>query len=103
MFDNLSSKILTGIKKLRGQGKLSQQDVESALKDIRLALLEADVNFKIVKNLIDNIQKKATDAGVIGDLRADQQIVKIVHDELVQLMGEKVEGLNFLGHPPHTI
>lgn len=103
MFDNLSSKILAGVKKLRGQGKLSQSDVEAALKDIRLALLEADVNFKVVKQLIENIQTKAVNQNVIGDLRADQQIVKIVHDELVALMGSQSQGLEFLGPSPYVI
>ncbi len=100
MFDNLSNKILSGIKKLRGQGKLTTQDVEAALKEIRLALLEADVNFKVVKQFIEAVQVKAVGAEVIGDLKADQQIVKIVHDELVRLMGGQNEELKITGNPP---
>lgn len=103
MFDQLSSKILSGVKKLRGQGKISEANIEGALKDIRLALLEADVNYKITKQFIENVSAKAIGQNVIGDLKPDQQIVKIVHDELTQLMGGQGQELDFSGRSPHVI
>src|SRR6202020_3395481 len=89
--------------KIRGQGKISAENVESALKEIRLGLLEADVNFKVVKSFIEKVQAKALGQEVISSVTAGQQIVKIVHDELVDLIGGKTEGLQFTGHPPHVI
>jgi signal recognition particle subunit SRP54 len=103
VFESLSDKLLSGLKKIRGQGKITSENVESALKEIRLGLLEADVNFKVVKQFINNVQEKALGQEVIGSLTAGQQIVKIVHEELVKLMGGEGQGLNFSGHPPHVI
>ncbi|MDZ4678263.1 MAG: signal recognition particle protein [Oligoflexia bacterium] len=103
MFENLSDKLMSGIKKIRGQGKITTENVEAALKEIRLGLLEADVNFKVVKQFITHVQEKALGQEVIGSLTAGQQIVKIVHEELVNLMGGENQGLNFSGHSPHII
>jgi len=94
---------MSGIKKIRGQGKITTENVEAALKEIRLGLLEADVNFKVVKQFITHVQEKALGQEVIGSLTAGQQIVKIVHEELVNLMGGENQGLNFSGHSPHII
>ena len=101
VFENLSDKILSGLKKIRGQGKLTKENIEGALKEIKLALLEADVNFKVVKQFIDSVQTKALGQELIDSVTAGQQIVKIVHDELVNLMGADSGGLQFIGHSPH--
>jgi signal recognition particle subunit SRP54 len=103
MFENLTDKLLSGLKKIRGQGKITPENIEQALKDIRLGLLEADVNFKVVKDFIEKVKLKALGQEVISSVTAGQQIVKIVHDELVDLMGGTNQGLNFLGHAPHVI
>ncbi|MBK9293376.1 MAG: signal recognition particle protein [Oligoflexia bacterium] len=103
MFEQLSAKILSPIKKLKGQGKITISNIEAALRDIRLALLEADVNYKVAKLFIESITKKAIGHEVIGDLRPDQQLIKIVHDELVHLMGSLNQELDFSGSPPTVI
>jgi signal recognition particle subunit SRP54 len=103
MFENLTDKLLSGLKKIRGQGKITPENIEAALKEIKLALLEADVNFKVVKQFIEKVQVKALGQEVIASVSAGQQIVKIVHDELVDLMGGSNQGLNFMGHAPHVI
>lgn len=87
MFDQLSDKILTSIKKIRGQGKISEQNIEEVLRDIRLNLLEADVHFKVVKTFIEKVKAKAIGQEVLKNVSPDQQFVKIVHDELVELLG----------------
>src|SRR6476619_6371318 len=102
MFENLQEKLQRAFKNLRGQGTLTEENIQEALKEIRLALLEADVNFKVVKQFIDRVQVKAMGQEVIGSLDAGQQMVKIVHDELVSLMGGDSQGLIFEGHPPHV-
>ena len=78
MFDNLSEKLQRVFKNLRGEGKLSAENMESALREIRLALLEADVNFRVVKQLIENIKQKAMGEEVLTALSPSQQVVKIV-------------------------
>jgi signal recognition particle subunit SRP54 len=103
MFENLSDKLLAGLKKIRGQGKITPENIEDALKDVRLALLEADVNFRVVKQFIEKVKAKALGNEVISSISAGQQIVKIVHDELVELLGGENAGLSTLGHPPHVI
>lgn len=103
MLENLSEKILSGLKKIRGQGKITTENIEASLKEIRLALLEADVNFRVVKEFIQKVQEKALGQEVVASVTAGQQIVKIVHDELVNLMGGENQGLNFSGKPPHVI
>ncbi len=103
MFESLSDKILSGLKKISGQGKISQSQIEEALKTIRLALLEADVNFKVVKQFVDAVSVKAMGQEIVASVTAGQQIIKIVHDELVHLLGDTNSALNFLGHGPHVI
>jgi signal recognition particle subunit SRP54 len=103
MFENLSDKILSGLKKIRGQGKITSENIETALRDIRMGLLEADVNFKVVKQFIDKVREKSLGQEIVSSVTAGQQIVKIVHDELVELMGSTNQGLNFSGHGPHVI
>ncbi len=87
MFDNLSEKLQRVFKNLRGEGKLSAENMEGALREIRLALLEADVNFRVVKQLIENIKVKAMGEEVLTALSPSQQVIKIVHEELIKILG----------------
>lgn len=91
-FDSLSEKLQNVFRKLRGKGRLSEDDVKAALKEVKLALLEADVNFKVVKNFINDVQEKAVGTDVLNGLNPAQQVIKIVNDEMVALLGsEKAE------------
>ncbi|WP_392531275.1 signal recognition particle protein [Nostoc sp. C117] len=89
MFDALSDRLEAAWKKLRGQDKISQSNIQDALREVRRALLEADVNLQVVKDFISGVEAKAQGAEVISGVRPDQQFIKIVHDELVQVMGEE--------------
>jgi len=100
MFDSLTEKLNSVFKKLRGHGKLTEQNISDALKEVRLALLEADVNFKVVKDFIERIRARAVGQEVLGSLTPGQQVVKIVHEELVSLMGGSNSGLNLSYKPP---
>jgi signal recognition particle subunit SRP54 len=100
MFDNLSEKLQRVFKNLRGEGKLSAANMETALREIRMALLEADVNFKVVKQLIENIKQKAMGEEVLTALSPAQQVVKIVHEELVKILGSHESRLRFANEPP---
>lgn len=99
MFDSLSQKLLAAFDKLRGRGKLSEQDVAEALREVRLALLEADVNFKVVKEFIARVRERAVGHEVLESLTPDQQVVKIVHEELTNLLGGSTSDLNLSGSP----
>jgi len=87
IFEGLSDKILGSIKKLKGQNKISESNIEETIKEIRLSLLEADVHFKVVKNFIDRVKLKALGAEVLQNVNPGQMFIKIVHDELVQTLG----------------
>jgi signal recognition particle subunit SRP54 len=100
MFDNLSDKLQRVFKNLRGEGKLSAENMEAALREIRVALLEADVNFKVVKQLIENIKQKAMGEEVLSALSPSQQVVKIVHEELIKILGSFESRLRFANEPP---
>jgi signal recognition particle subunit SRP54 len=100
MFDNLSEKLQRVFKNLRGEGKLSTENMETALREIRMALLEADVNFRVVKQLIENIKQKAMGEDVLTSLSPSQQVVKIVNDELVKILGSFESKLRFANEPP---
>jgi len=89
MFDALSDRLEAAWKKLRGQDKISQSNIQDALREVRRALLEADVNLQVVKDFITEVETKAQGAEVISGVRPDQQFIKIVHDELVQVMGDE--------------
>jgi signal recognition particle subunit SRP54 len=89
MFNNLSDKFDTIFRKLKGQGKLSEQNIQDSMREVRRALLEADVNFKIVKNFINEVSKQAIGQEVMKSLTPGHQVVKIVHEQLIHLMGEK--------------
>lgn len=99
MFDSLSDKLLNSLKKIRGQGRITEANIETVVKEIRMSLLEADVNFKVVKSFIDNIKTKALGQEVLSSLSAGQQFVKIVHDELIHVLGEEAVELNVRGTP----
>ena len=103
MFENLSDKIQGIFKNLRGEGKLSTEHIESALKEIRMALLEADVNFKVVKEFTSSVRTKALGQEVLASLSPGQQVVKIVRDELVELMGGSTARVRFASQPPTVL
>src|ERR1035438_2589951 len=95
MFDNLSEKLQRVFKNLRGEGKLTPENMEGALREIRVALLEADVHFKVVKQFIEGIKAKAMGEEVLSALSPTQQVVKIVRDELVKMLGTHQAKLRF--------
>ena len=103
MFDNLSEKLQRIFKNLRGEGKLSAENMEGALREIRMALLEADVNFKVVKQLLENIKVKAVGEEVLSALSPSQQVIKIVHEELVKILGSHESKLRFANDPPSVL
>ncbi len=100
MFDNLSEKLQRVFKNLRGEGRLSAENMEAALREIRIALLEADVNFKVVKQLLENIKVKAMGEEVLTALSPSQQVIKIVHEELIKILGSHEARLRFANEPP---
>lgn len=99
MFENLSEKLERSFKLLKGQGKITEINVAETLKDVRRALLDADVNFKIAKSFTENVRKKALGLDVLNALKPSQLMVKIVHDELAELMGGKFVDINLKGNP----
>ncbi|MFN0169162.1 MAG: signal recognition particle protein [Bryobacteraceae bacterium] len=103
MFDNLSDKLQRVFKNLRGEGKLSAENMESALREIRVALLEADVNFKVVKQLIEGVKQKAMGEEVLSSFSPSQQVIKIVRDELIKVLGSHQSRLRFANEPPSVI
>ncbi len=103
MFDNLSDKLQRVFKNLRGEGKLTAENMEAALREIRVALLEADVHFKVVKQFIESVKEKATGEEVLSALSPGQQAVKIVRDELVKLLGTHQSKIRFANEPPTVI
>src|SRR5438874_7965494 len=103
MFDSLSEKLQTTLTDLRGRGTLTEADVSAAMREIRLALLEADVNFKVVREFTAAVKERALGADVIGQLNPGQQVVKIVSDQLTELMGGAGRDLTFSPRPPTVI
>ena len=103
MFENLQDKLQRAFKNLRGQGTLTEENIQEAMKEIRMALLEADVNFKVVKQFVDHVQEKAVGQEVMTALSPAQQVVKIVHDELVETLGKDTAKLKFASQPPTVI
>lgn len=103
MFDNLSDRLGGVFKKLRGHGKLTDENIKEAMREVRMALLEADVNFKVVKEFVATVQEKAVGREVSASLSPGQQIIKIVHDQLIELLGGKTEALNLGGRQPAVI
>ncbi len=99
MFDSLSTKLQNVFKNLRGLGKISESNVSDSLRDVRLALLEADVNFKVARDFIENVKQKAIGQQVIQSIQPGQQIIKLIHDELVALLGSENAALDLSGNP----
>ncbi len=99
MFDSLSGKLQNAFRNLRGLGKISEANVADALREVRMALLEADVNFKVARDFIERVKTKAVGAEVVQSIHPGQQIVKIIHDELVDLLGSQNAGLNLSSNP----
>lgn len=103
MFDNLSERLNSVFKKLKGEGKLSEKNIEDGLREVRMALLEADAHYKVVKKLIAEIKERAIGQEVLSSLTPGQQVIKIVNDELTALMGSQHEDLNLSGPSPATV
>jgi signal recognition particle subunit SRP54 len=103
MFDNLSEKLQRVFKGLRGEGKLTTENMEVALREIRVALLEADVHFKVVKQFIEQVKQKAMGEEVLTALSPGQQVVKIVRDELTKMLGSHQSKLRFASEPPSVV
>ncbi|MCL2357036.1 MAG: signal recognition particle protein [Defluviitaleaceae bacterium] len=99
-FESLGEKLQNVFKKLRGKGKLSEADVKEAMREVRLALLEADVNFRVVKAFIADVTEKAVGHEILESLHPGQQVIKIVHEELIALMGSTQSQLTFSSKPP---
>lgn len=99
MFDNLTERLERSFKLIKGEGKISEINVAETLKDVRKALLDADVNYKIAKQFTDEVKRKALGMDVLNSLKPGQLIVKVVHDELALLMGGKAEDINISGNP----
>jgi signal recognition particle subunit SRP54 len=103
MFESLSDKLQKTFRNIRGLGKLSEKNMKEGLREVRLALLEADVNFKVVKDFINGIREKAMGREVLESISPGQQFTKIVHDDLVALMGDTAESINLSSDPPSII
>jgi signal recognition particle subunit SRP54 len=103
MFDQLTDKLQNTLRNLRGKGKLSEENIKDALKEIRLALLEADVNYKVVKNFVAQISEEALGQEVLKGLNPGEQLVKIVFDKLVDILGGESQDLDLKGDGPHVI
>src|SRR6058998_3754529 len=99
MFDNLSGKLQNVFRNLRGLGKISESNVAESLREVRLALLDADVNFKVARDFIERVKVQALGQQVIQSIHPGQQIIKIIHDELVALLGAENAGLQLDGQP----
>ena len=94
-FEGLSEKLGSVFKKLKSRGKLSESDVKEAMREVKMALLEADVSYKVVKEFVANVTERAVGEEVLKSLTPGQQVIKIVNDELIKLMGEANSKINF--------
>ncbi|SCG83475.1 Signal recognition particle protein Fifty-four homolog [Proteiniborus sp. DW1] len=103
VFEGLAEKLQNALGKLKGKGKLSEKDVDNAMREVKLALLEADVNFKVVKNFVNTVKERAIGHEVMESLTPGQQVIKIVNEELTKLMGEKESKIEFSNTPPTVI
>jgi signal recognition particle subunit SRP54 len=103
MFENLQEKLQRAFKTLRGQATLTEENIDEALREIRVALLEADVNFKVVKQLIDQIKAKAIGTEVMTALSPGEQVIKILRDELVEVLGKDTARMKFASQPPTVV
>ena len=103
MFDSLAEKLQATLADVRGRGTLTEADVSAAMREIRLSLLEADVNFKVVKSFTEAVRARALGADVLGQLNPGHQVVGIVSDELTELMGGAARELAFSPKPPTIV
>ena len=102
-FEGLSSKLQDITRRLRGKARITESDLKEMLREVKLALLEADVNYKIVKDFIETVQEKALGQDVLKSLTPGQQVIKIVKDELVELLGGEESKISFTPNPPTVI
>src|SRR5882762_6829618 len=103
MFETLGDRLAAALKKISGRGVLRPEDVDAGLREVRLALLEADVNFKVVKEFVERIRARLQGVEVSPGLTAPQQVIKAVNEELVELLGANSEGLRYAPAPPTVI
>jgi signal recognition particle subunit SRP54 len=103
MFENLSDKLDAAFRKLKGHGKLSEKNIEDGLKEVRMALLEADVHYRVTKHFISEVRERALGQEVLASLTPAQQVIKIVNEELTELMGSQNEDLNLSGSSPVAV
>ena len=103
MFESLSDRLSGVFRSFSGRGQLTEENIQAGLREVRLALLEADVNFKVVKDFVENVRQKCLGQELIKGVSPAQQVVKIVHEELVGLLGGETAGLNLQGQEPAVI
>src|SRR5690606_41060948 len=103
MFDELSEKLEATFAKLRGRGVLSESDIKEGLREVRRVLLEADVNFQLTREFLERVEKRAVGIATLRTVSPAQQLVKIVHDELTAMLGERREGLRVNSVPPTIV
>ncbi len=103
MFESLSQKLETVFKKLRGEGKISEANVAENLREVRRVLLDADVNYKVAKQFIDDVQKRAVGQDVLNSITPGQLIIKIIYDEMVKLLGESKAEIRTSQTPPTVV
>ena len=103
IFEGLADKLQSTLKDLRGKGKLSEKDIDTAMREVKLALLEADVNFKVVKDFVKKVKERSLGAEVMESLTPGQQVVKIVNDEMTNLMGSVQSRISFTSKPPTVV
>ena len=103
VFEGLSDRLQETLGKLTGKGKLTEKDIDSAMREIRLSLLEADVNYKVVKEFVKTVKERALGEDVMQSLSPGQMVVKIVNEELTNLMGKENSKLDLKGSTPHMV
>jgi Signal recognition particle GTPase len=103
MFEGISDKLNSTLKKIKGYGKLSESNIQDALREVRLSLLEADVNFKVVKDFVESVKKRSLGQEVIESFTPGQQFIKIVYEELVRILGEESAELDLHAAPPVSV
>jgi signal recognition particle subunit SRP54 len=102
-FEGLTERFQSVFKKLRGKGKLTEKDLSEAMREVRMALLEADVNYKVVKGFVQTLTERALGSDVAESLTPGQQVVKLVHEEMIRLLGENTSRINIASKPPTVI
>src|ERR1700681_2575725 len=103
MFETLGERLAAALKKISGRGVLRPEDVDAGLREVRLALLEADVNFKVVKEFVERVRERLKGAGLAEGLTAPQQVIKAVNAELIELLGANSQGMRYSPAPPTVL